>query len=127
LRGIATPGQWIPAFEELVRVTNTEIPPNDDVLVVPSEYPFYFATGRVTRFPVLLFDPSIDPYTPQETRDMARSLNIRWLIVDTNLQLMASPHPELPEIEAAILPDFVVYRTLTNYTIYRRKEVAAVH
>jgi hypothetical protein len=127
LRGLATPGPWIPAFEELVQVTNAEITANDDVLLVPNEYPFYFATGRVTRFPVLLFDPSIDPYTAQETRDMARALNIRWLIVDTNLQLMAPPDPELPEIEAALLPDFVVYRSLTNYTIYRRKEVAAVH
>jgi hypothetical protein len=43
------------------------------------------------------------------------------------LQLMAPPHPELPEIEAALLPDFAVYRSLTNYTIYRRKEVAAIH
>jgi len=127
LRGLATPGPWIPAFEELVRVTNAEIPANDDVLLVPSEYPFYFATGRVTHFPVLLFDPSIDPYTPLQTRDLARADNIRWLIVDTSLQLTALPDAELPQIEAALLPDFTLYRTLPNYTIYRRNEPAAVH
>jgi hypothetical protein len=127
LRGLATPGPWIPAFEELVRVTNAEIPASDDVLLVPSEVPFYFATGRVTHFPVLLFDPAIDPYTPLQTRDLARALNIRWLIVDTNLQLTALPDAELPQIEAALLPDFTLYRTLPNYTIYRRNEPAAVH
>jgi hypothetical protein len=121
LLGLATPGPWIPGFEELVRVTNAEIPPNDGILLVPGEDPLYFATGRTPQFPILLFDPATDPYTPQETRDQARDHNIRWLILDTNPQLAASPYDQLPAITAALLQDFVPYRTLTNFTIYRRR------
>ena len=121
LRGLTTPGPWIPGFEELVRVTNAEIPPNDGILLVPGEDPLYFATGRTPQFPSLLFDPATDPYTPQQTRDQARDRNIRWLILDTNPQLAASPYDQLPAVTAVLLQDFAPYRTLANFTIYRRR------
>lgn len=121
LKGLAAPGPWIPAFEELVRITNSEIPASDGILVIPGEDPFYFATGRVPQFPILLFDPATDPYTPQQTLEEARARNIRWLIVSRDTQLTAPPLPELPEITLTLEQDFIPYRTLTKYTIYRRK------
>jgi hypothetical protein len=121
LRGLTTPGPWIPAFEELVRVTNAEIPAADGIFLLPGEDPFHFATGRTPQFPILLFDPATDPYTPQQTLDQVRAHNIRWLIVTRNLQLNAPPKPDLPEILSAVQQDFAPYRTLTNYDIYRRK------
>src|ERR1035441_9373380 len=117
LRGLTTPGPWIPAFEELVRFTNAEIPANDGILLLPGEDPFYFATGRAPQFPILLFDPATDPYTPQQTLDQARAHNIRWLIVTRNLQLNAPPKPDLPEVLGVVQKDFAPYRTLTNYDI----------
>jgi hypothetical protein len=121
LRGLTTPGPWIPSFEELVRFTNAEIPASDGILLLPGEDPFYFATGRTPRFPILLFDPATDPYTPQQTLDLARAHNIRWLIVNRNLQLTAQPQPDLPEVLRVLQQDFVPYRTLTNYDVYLRK------
>ncbi|HEX9197977.1 MAG TPA: hypothetical protein VF865_00330, partial [Acidobacteriaceae bacterium] len=58
LKGLATPGPWIPGFEELIRFASAEIPAGDGVLLIPGENPFYFATGRTPQFPVLLFDPA---------------------------------------------------------------------
>jgi hypothetical protein len=121
LRGLATPGHWIPDFEELIRVTNAEIPTSDGILCIPGEDPFFFATGRTPQFPILLFDPATDPYTPEQTRDEARAHNIRWLILSRETQLTASPYDALPAVTQALLPDFAPYRTLTGYTIYRRK------
>jgi hypothetical protein len=121
LRGLTTPGPWIPGFEELVRVTNAEIPANDGILLLPGEDPFYFVTGRVPQFPILLFDPATDPYTPVQTRDLARARNIRWLIVNRQTQLTGPPHPDLDEITRTLEQDFVPDRTLASYTIYRRK------
>jgi hypothetical protein len=121
LRGLTTPGPWIPAFEELVRFSNTEIPASDGILLIPGENPFYFATGRTPQFPIDLFDPATDPYTPQQTLDQARAHNIRWLIVSRNEQLTAPPKPDLQEVLAALQQDFTPYRSLTNYDIYRRK------
>ena len=121
LRGLTTPGPWIPAFEELVRSTNAEVPAGDGIMLLPGEDPFYFATGRTPQFPVLLFDPATDPYTPQQTLDQARAHNIRWLIVTRDLQLTAPPAPDLPEVLRVVQQDFVLDRSLTNYDIYRHK------
>jgi hypothetical protein len=121
LRGLTTPGPWIPAFEELVRYTNAEIPAGDGILLLPGEDPFYFATGRTPQFPILLFDPATDPYTPQQTLEQVRAHNIRWLIVTRDLQLTALPKPDLPEVLSTVQQDFVLDHALTNYDIYRRK------
>src|ERR1035437_6139409 len=121
LRGLATPGPWIPGFEELVRVTDAELAAGDGIILIPGEDPFYFATGRIPQFPFLLFDPATDPHTPEQTRDLARARNIRWLIVNRQTQLTGPPHPDLAEITRVLEQDFTPYRTLANYTIYRRK------
>jgi hypothetical protein len=91
------------------------------VLLIPGEVPFFFATGRTPQFPVLLFDPATDPYTAQQTLEQARARNIRWLIVTRNLQLNGPPHPDLDAITRAVEADFMPYRTLNNYEIYRRR------
>jgi len=119
LRGLATPGLWIPAFEDLVRATDAEIPPNDAILLIPGDVPFYFATGRTPRFPVLLFDPATNPYTAQQTLDQTRSHHVRWLIVNCNSQLTAPPEPGLPEVLGLLQQDFVLDRTVSGYQIYR--------
>jgi hypothetical protein len=120
-KGLATPGPYIPDFEELVRVTNAEIPANDGILLIPGQDPFYFATGRIPQFPVLLFDPATNPYSPQQVVEQARIHNIQWLIINRNLQLMSDPSPNLPDYVAALQQDFAPVRTITNYTIYHRK------
>ena len=121
LNGLATPGSWIPGFEELVRSSNDEIPSTDAILLLPGDTPFYFATGRTPQFPVLLFDPATNPYSPQEILEQVNALNVRWLIVSRNLQLTAPPSPDLPEILRTLQPEFTLAHALTNYDIYRRR------
>lgn len=121
LKGLATPGPYIPDFEELVRVTNTEIQPDDGILLIPGQDPFYFATGRTPQFPVLLFDSATNPYSPQQVVEQARIHHIQWLIINRNLQLMADPIPNLPEYIEALKQDFTLDHSLTNYDIYRRR------
>jgi hypothetical protein len=120
LRGLATPGPWLPAFEELIRTTNAEIPSDDAILLIPGDTPFYFATGRTPRFPVLLFDAATNPYTPTQIFAQSRARNVRWIIVTRNLQLTGPPSPDLPDILRALQPDFTLVRALPNYDIYRR-------
>ena len=67
-----TRGPWLPGLDELVRFAEREIPANEPVLLIPGEDPFFFATGRVPRFPVLLFDLATYPYTAEETPAVAR-------------------------------------------------------
>lgn len=120
LRGMTTPGPYLPDFENLVRTTDTLIPANDGILLLPGQEPFYFATGRTPRFPILLLDPATNPYSPTQLRDEARRRNIQWLILNTHLQLLAPPVPNLPDYANALLPDFTPISTLPGYTLYHR-------
>ena len=80
-------GDGIAGFEELVDYAEREIPPDDGILLLPGEDLFYYTTRRRPRFPVLMVDRTINPYTADEIRDLARDRDIRWLIVKQELQL----------------------------------------
>ena len=120
LRGMATRGPWLPNFDQLLHFAAVEIPPDDGILLIPGEDPFYFATGRTPRFPVLLFDNTTDPYSPVQIAALARANNIRWLIVKRSLQLNADPLPQRDATLQLLAQQFTLYRRLDNYDVYRR-------
>jgi len=120
LRGLTIHGPDLPAFDQLVAFTNAHIPVDDGILLLNGEDPFYFATGRTPQFPVLLFDPATDPYSPTELAAEARSRNIRWLIVKRNLQVQGDPMPNRAESLQLLQRDFAPFAQIDNYDIYHR-------
>jgi hypothetical protein len=121
LKGLATRGDWIPSFEELVHDTNGKIPPDAGILFLPGEDAFYYATGRRPQFPVLLFDHTVNPYSPEQIRAICRERNITWLIVKQDLQNEEDAvDQEKDKITEALEEDFEQVESLTNYEIYRR-------
>jgi hypothetical protein len=121
LRGLITPGPWLPAFDELVTITNRDIPADDTILLFPGQDPFYYATGRTPRFNVLLFDPATNPYSPAQLAQQVDIQHVRWLILPRNLQLTAPPLDNYEAYLTALQPLFTPVRTVANYTIYRRR------
>ncbi len=120
LRGLSVRGQWIPQFEQLVGYAKQEIPAGEGVLMIPGEDLFYFTTGRRPQFPVLMFDHTLNPYSPEEILEMARSRGIRWLIVKDELQVNGEPVEQKQELLGLLAQDFKPVKTLGIYTIYRR-------
>jgi hypothetical protein len=120
LAGMATPGPWLPEFDELLRYAAAKIPPHDGIVLIPGEDPFYFATGRVPRFPVLLFDPATNPYSPEQVAQLARERGIHWLIVKRDLQLTADPAPDTAALRQAVEAGFRLADRLRGYDIYHR-------
>lgn len=120
LKGMAAPGNFVPGFEELLRFAAADIPVSDGLILLPGEDPFYFATGRTPQFPVLLFDPATDPYSPSQLMEQARSHNIRWLIVKRELQIKEDPTPQREATMQALRRDFKPNRQLQSYDVYRR-------
>ncbi len=120
LAGLATPGPYLPEIDELLHYAQANIPFNDGIVLIPGEEPFYFATGRLQRFPVLFFDPTIDPYTPGEIASLVRSHNIRWLIVKTDLQTIGDPTPDRAQLMQALMGEFTLATHLRGYDVYRR-------
>ncbi len=120
LAGMATPGPYLSQFDELLRYAEANIPQNDGLILIPGEDPFYFATGRVPRFPVLLFDPTTDPYSPAEAAALARTQDIRWLIVKRDLQMKVDPTPDRAETLTLLMKEFTLAAHLRGYDVYRR-------
>jgi len=114
LRGLTVRGPSLPAFDHLVAYTNATIPTGDGIILINGEDPFYFVTGRTPQFPVLLFDPATDPYTPAEVLAQARSRK-------RNLQILTDPTPSRAETLDLLSHDFVLFHQLDNYDIYRHK------
>jgi hypothetical protein len=120
LRGMAVAGPYLPDFEELLRYAYANIPFSDGVVLIPGEDPFYFVTGRVPQFPVLLFDPATDPYSPPQIVEEARLHQIRWLIVKRNLQIKEDPTPQREATLNALMNEFMPAAGLQGYEVYRR-------
>ncbi len=120
LKGLSISGPWIPQFEELVRFTDREIPRDQGLLMIPGEDLFYYTTGRRPRFPVLMFDRTVNPYGPEELMEIARRKNICWLVVKKNLQLNGEPVEDKNRLLDLLRADFAPVQSLDNYEIYRK-------
>lgn len=121
LAGLSVRGPWIPQFEELVRYSEREIPSGQGLLMIPGEDLFYYTTGRHPRFPVLLFDHTVNPYSPEEIVELARRRNICWLVVKKNMQLNTEPVEDKGRLLDLLRADFAPVRSLANYDVYRRE------
>jgi hypothetical protein len=122
LRGLSMRGDWLSGFEELVDYAEREIPRDEGILMLPGEDLFYYTTGRHPRFPVLMFDRTTNPYSPDEIRDLARDRDIRWLIVKQELQLEDEQVKQFrDEVLGLLEQDFEQVESLDNYEVYHRK------
>ncbi len=120
LAGLSMRGPWIPQFEELVRYTDREIPRDQGLLMIPGEDLFYYTTGRHPQFPVLMFDHTVNPYSPEEILEISRRRNICWLVLKKNLQLQGGPVEDKSHLLELLRGDFAPVRSLSNYDIYRK-------
>ncbi|HEV2486886.1 MAG TPA: hypothetical protein VGT08_15260 [Terracidiphilus sp.] len=121
LAGMAIPGPYLPDFEELLGFAAANIPSSDGLILIPGEDPFYFVTGRIPQFPVLLFDPATDPYSPAEIASLVRSRNIHWLIVKRELQIKKDPTPQREVTLKALMSEFTLAARLHGYDVYQRQ------
>ena len=114
-------GPWIPQFEELVRFAEKEIPHDDGLVMIPGEDLFYYSTGRHPRFPVIMFDHTVNPYSPEQVLALCSAKNIRWLVVKRNLQLQEKPYEDESQTIQLLQRDFQLVGRLENYDVYKRK------
>ena len=118
LRGLRVRGQWLPEFDELVAWTDAHVPREDGILLLPGEDLFYFATGRRPRFPVLMFDRTINPYTPTQIAALANERSIRWVVVKRRLQVNGVPYPELGDALHLLSARYQAVAFLKNYVVF---------
>jgi hypothetical protein len=122
LAGLSVRGPWIPEFERLLRFARHEIPADDGLLLIPGEDLFYYTSGRRPQFPVVMFDHTVNPFSPEEIQRMAFARNIPWLIVKNDLQVNGEPVEDKARLLALLLQDFHLVQNLGIYNIYRREK-----
>ena len=106
--------------EELVRFADREIPKDQGLLMIPGEDLFYYSTGRRPLFPVVMFDHTINPYSPAEIAEVARQRKICWLIVKKHTQLNGEPVENKDQLLELLRGEYVPMKNLSNYEIFRR-------
>lgn len=121
LVGMATPGPFLPQFDELLRYAQANIPFNDGIVLMLGEDPFFFATGRPQRFPTTIWDHTCLPYSPAQIAALTQSLNMHWLIVKTDPQLNEDPTPDRAATISLLMKQFTLAARLRGYDIYRAK------
>ena len=121
LAGMSVRGSYLPNFEELIAFAGKSIPQSDGLVLINGEDPFYYVTGRTPQFPVLLFDPTTQPYSPERLRELAVEKNIRWLVVKRKLQIQEDPTPDRAATLTALQQVFELDKKLAGYDVYRRR------
>lgn len=122
LHGMADPGPYLAHLDELVGFVDRHIPSGDGILALPGEDPLFYATGRVPQFPVTLFDPTTDPYTPEQLFAEARRRRIKWIIFKQDLQIDGSPLSDPDRTMDLLKREFILSQRLSGYDIYKRIE-----
>ena len=125
LVGLSIRGPWIPRFEQLVHFVQREIPQEEGLLIIPGEDLFYYATGRHPQFPALMFDQTVNPYSPEQILEIAGAQRISWLIVKKSLQLEEEPFKDKARLLELLGHDFKLTERLDNYDVYRRESSSA--
>ena len=95
---------------------------DDGLVLIPGEDLFYYTSGRRPRFPVIMFDHTVNPFAPEEIRRIAFARNIRWLIVKNDLQVNGEPVEDKARLLALLLQDFHLVQNLGIYDVYRREK-----
>ena len=111
-----------PKFRAVAHYAEEEIPVEDAILILPGEDLFYYTTGRQPRIPVLMFDHTVNPYTPDEVLKIGRDLQVRWLIVKHELQLDDDVVDEdKARLTKLLRQDFEIVKRLKGYDVYQRR------
>ena len=124
-RGLTASGEWLPDFEELVTWLDRNVPRDDAILFLPGEDPLYFVTGRRPRFPVLMFDRTINPYDAATIARLADERHVRWVIIKRRLQINGMPMGNIDDVVRRVTAG-ARFVSLRNYIVAERPRPGVV-
>ena len=106
-------------FNQLVAWLDRNVPREDAILFLPGEDPLYFTTGRRPRFPVLMFDRTINPYDAATIARLADERRVRWVIIKRQLQINGTPMENLDDVVRRVTAG-ARFVSLRNYIVAER-------
>ena len=122
-RGFTVHVPHLSNFFELLDFVTKYIPESEPVVCVPQEDPFYVMTGRRNPLPMVIFDRTAMPFSPEEIVEEAERRRVKWVIVKRVLQIRyLAWHVEgIPE---AFSEKYTTVARLSGYDILYRSAPA---
>ncbi len=119
LRFMATQGNWIPDFEELIAYTEEHIPKDEPVLYIPGEDPFYATTNRMPPFDFFQWSQFTYPFPIEDYIPRLTQKKINWVIIKNDVQIYYG-FVTMTDYWDQLYPEFTVIDTLRYYMIFKR-------
>jgi hypothetical protein len=118
-RGFTVHVPHLSNFFELLDFVTKYIPESEPVVCVPQEDPFYVMTGRRNPLPMVIFDRTAMPFSPEEIVEEAERRRVKWVIVKRVLQIRHLAW-EVEGIPEAFSEKYTTVARLSGYDILYR-------
>jgi len=122
-RGFTVHVPHLSNFFELLDFVTKYIPESEPVVCVPQEDPFYVMTGRRNPLPMVIFDRTAMPFSPEEIVEEAERRRVKWVIVKRVLQIRHLAW-EVEGIPEAFSEKYTTVARLSGYDILYRSAPA---
>ena len=119
LTGLHEQGKFLPDLDLALRYIEENIDEDDAFIALPGGDPLYFALDRPPKFPVLTFDPTVNPYSPTELAVMVRRHDVRWVFIKNGGDGPLDP------VSAAVTEGFTLRTKFEGYAVYLRGELVS--
>lgn len=121
LSGLHAAGDFIPRLDELLAFFEQQVPAEQPFTAIPGEDPLYFALRRRPRLPLVQFDRTVNPWSPQELLERARAAGIEWIVVKRLRQLRRQPQSHFARTLSLALERYEPVFQNDAYTVLRRR------
>ncbi len=118
LVGVATPGNWIPELEEMLKFVQNNISKDDKIVTVPGEDPFFYLTERQPTLFFTTMTPAVFNFDLDYFYNRCIIDGIKWIIVKTKLQ--HQDYINTGDLIIKIKNRYGLYKSLKAYDIYLR-------
>jgi len=124
LRGFTAYSPHLSNFAELLGFVADHIPEAEPVVCIPQEEPFYVVTGRRNPLPMVIFDRTATPFSPESIVEEAGRRQVNWVIVKRVLQMDWILAKEIKGIPEAFSRKYPRVARLKGYDILYRSAPA---
>ncbi len=119
LRGLNSPGPWIPEMEQFLEFAQKEIPPEASLLLLPWEDPYYFTLQRHHLFPLMIGMQTVYLKRPEELEEILVKHPVDWIAEKIHLQNDFG-YNGVQCVLGRLIKNYKLYKRLDGYLIFKR-------
>lgn len=124
LAGLHVPGPYLPPLDDLLDFLESCVPADEAIVEIHGEDPIHFALRRRPRLPLVIFDTTVNPYTPDQLVRLFLEREIAWVVVKKKRQIRHQPMAHLARVVSLLREHYVPVLENETYLVLRRSAAA---